>query len=350
VKPAGKPAAPQPSRQVKQDAKPSRLQPVQDDRLGDDDMRAELEAAKADIGWSQRGGQIIRDPRTAIDPNSPTAHLEGDVVGRTSWLGSDLWRNRPTEGGRVNEAEANEAIDKALRGVPMNAKQRRFVQHALDSTVERMSEQERRLFDALDDAKIEAEEAEDAGAVERFWQSVAEIEAQEERDGIQAERPADTEDAGSDRAAEEAVAAVAPQGADIAAPARGPAQERDTLELEPQTEADLRAKTEREAAAKKADDDEQKRLATKAKADAQRDEFTLTGSDRPADVAAAAGQRSLLDEPAPDAAPEASTPTPANDTSAERVDAAPQPSTRNAELVEARKRLSVLKSLAKCLA
>jgi hypothetical protein len=53
--------------------------------------------------------------------------------------------------------------------------------------------------------------------------------------------------------------------------------------LRPQTPADLKAKTEREAAALKADQAEQKRLADKARADAMAAEFTLTGSDRAAD-------------------------------------------------------------------
>jgi hypothetical protein len=69
--------------------------------------------------------------------------------------------------------------------------------------------------------------------------------------------------------------------------------------LSAQTETDLKAKTERESRAATDDAKEQKRLTDKAAADAQRDEFTLTGSDRPADVAAAAGQRGIFDEPAP---------------------------------------------------
>jgi hypothetical protein len=81
------------------------------------------------------------------------------------------------------------------------------------------------------------------------------------------------------------------------------------LTLEAQTAEDLQAKAEREDAAKAAEAAEQKRLADKATADAQRDEFTLTGSDRPADVAAAAGQGGLFDgaaespAPAPTSAP-----------------------------------------------
>lgn len=65
--------------------------------------------------------------------------------------------------------------------------------------------------------------------------------------------------------------------------------------LTPQTEADLRAKAEREAAARAADAAEQRRLADKAAADAVLGEFVLTGSDRPADIGAAAGQVDLTD-------------------------------------------------------
>lgn len=53
--------------------------------------------------------------------------------------------------------------------------------------------------------------------------------------------------------------------------------------LSAQTPADLKAKADREARAAAADKAEQQRLADKARADAMRDEFTLTGSDRPAD-------------------------------------------------------------------
>ena len=74
-------------------------------------------------------------------------------------------------------------------------------------------------------------------------------------------------------------------------------QGQEGLTLEAQSASDLKAKAEREAAAKAADAKEQKRLADKATADAQRNEFTLTGSDRPADTGAAAGQRSVFDEP-----------------------------------------------------
>ena len=57
--------------------------------------------------------------------------------------------------------------------------------------------------------------------------------------------------------------------------------------------ADLQAKEEREQAAAKKEQSEQQRLEDKANADRQRGVFTLTGSDRAADVGAAAGQQGL---------------------------------------------------------
>lgn len=116
----------------------------------------------------------------------------------------------------------------------------------------------------------------------------------------------------------------------------GQGEEQEGLTLEAQDAESLREKTEREARAAADDAAEQRRLERKAQADAQRDEFTLTGSDRPADVAAAAGQGGLFDGPAPaPAEPEA---PPVTDT------------TRPEALIALRKRVSVLKSLKECLA
>ena len=101
-------------------------------------------------------------------------------------------------------------------------------------------------------------------------------------------------------------------------PAQGP--EGEAFDLTSQTEEQLRLIAEREAAARRADEAEQRRLADKAKADAQLDEFVLTGSNRPADVAAAAGQTGLFDAPV-----------------------------RDDNTVGLRKRLAILKQLRECL-
>lgn len=105
--------------------------------------------------------------------------------------------------------------------------------------------------------------------------------------------------AGEDRAGPEAGsdAAGAAQPADEArgASTRPPGEgDSEGLKLSAQTPADLKAKAGRESAARAADAAEQKRLANKAAADAQRGDFKLTGSDRAADEAAANGQQPLL--------------------------------------------------------
>jgi len=64
--------------------------------------------------------------------------------------------------------------------------------------------------------------------------------------------------------------------------------------LKPYTAEEVAAREAAKAGVQKAKDDEDK----KAAADAQRDSFTLTGSDRDADVAASKGQAGLFDVPA----------------------------------------------------
>lgn len=91
--------------------------------------------------------------------------------------------------------------------------------------------------------------------------------------------------------------AHAPAGADGEA-ARRPAAGEEGLTLASPTGEDLKQRAQRTKKADAADAAEQKRLTDKAKADAQRDEFTLTGSDSAADVAVAAGQGGLFDAPA----------------------------------------------------
>jgi len=63
----------------------------------------------------------------------------------------------------------------------------------------------------------------------------------------------------------------------------GRTADRPDLELTSHDTGELKAKAARDAAALAADKAEQKRLADKAEADKQREEFTLTGSDRKAD-------------------------------------------------------------------
>lgn len=120
-------------------------------------------------------------------------------------------------------------------------------------------------------------------------------------EGAQARDVAGTGAGDSDRV--QATGPPGPAGSERADRPDGAVRPEEGLSLEAQTAADLAAKTEREAAAVEADRRRQQELEDRARADAMRDEFTLTGSDRPADVAAAAGQRDIFSEPEPAAPP-----------------------------------------------
>lgn len=75
---------------------------------------------------------------------------------------------------------------------------------------------------------------------------------------------------------------------------QGTAQEGFSLEGE--TEREIREREERDAARRKADEQKQQEAENKAKADAERDSFALTGSDRTADTMAAQGQQGLFEQ------------------------------------------------------
>lgn len=147
--------------------------------------------------------------------------------------------------------------------------------------------------DALeDDALSSAAGSTDTGALMRALgfteQEIADELAQQEAQRRQ--------EAGASRTGADAGEAARPVREARDAPPRADAEEGLTLRV--QTREDLQARADREEAARLADAAEQRRLADKAKADAQRDEFVLTGSDRPADVAAAAGQMDIFGAPA----------------------------------------------------
>jgi len=292
----------------------ARLTPLEDDRLKADEHRQALEGARADIGWVQRGGTLMRDPRTAIDPDSPDAHREGDVVGRTPWIGSDLWRHRPDAGGKVTEAEARLAIDKALAGEPMTARQKRFVQYVLNSEADRevarkedaarmaeadneerrasLTEQER----AEEDAEREAIMAE-AGMSPSQLRSITDEDIPLEigpttqeaalravdftDEDINAELQSAAQDAADGAAEDRATQALASAERQARAPdgvGSEPARDRpqdgqeEGLTLTAQSEQDLRDKAAREEAAAQAERDRQAELAARdAKAKRERD-------------------------------------------------------------------------------
>ena len=96
------------------------------------------------------------------------------------------------------------------------------------------------------------------------------------------------------RAHQSALALVAEHEAPIRAHYRQPAAEDPTPLLEAHTEADLRAKAQREDAARALEADALALTQQRMRADAEVAGFCLTGSNRPADVGAAHGQASLI--------------------------------------------------------
>lgn len=104
------------------------------ERFGPLDLRGE-------IGWSQRGGELVRaayDDRMMNDAErlGMVDAMPGDVIGRTKWIGhpapdgteSQFWRNRPDE--RLSIAGANAAMDKFARGEALRPIEQRFIAHA----------------------------------------------------------------------------------------------------------------------------------------------------------------------------------------------------------------------------
>jgi hypothetical protein len=97
---------------------------------------------RQEIGWSQKGGEMVRD---AVDPailnpaeaaGMVDAMPKGEVIGRTRWTGwpspdgeeSVFWKNRPDKG--LSEKAANVAMDKFERGDALKPIERRFIDHA----------------------------------------------------------------------------------------------------------------------------------------------------------------------------------------------------------------------------
>lgn len=94
-----------------------------------------LEPLRGEIGWTERGGKMIRGGE--VEGEGQFQRTGGEVVGRTKWVGkpaptggeSGLWRNRPDPS--FNEAAANRALDKYARGEPLGKREQEFIDHAL---------------------------------------------------------------------------------------------------------------------------------------------------------------------------------------------------------------------------
>lgn len=287
-----------------------------------DDMRSLAKTA----GWIERGGQVVRRPQYDGDPNPP-------VVDRTKWLGQEWFQAMRQGLGRKGLSDKDSiarAVDKWLAGEQMTPTERRTVNYMLDEV---MSLREQAEFSGL---KMEDAQAADIGlahegeertpqnlydvdylsrvdpdVVERlamqhgddtdgFMRAVAE-EAKNGKDdsskaGVADESRASVADGEGAAPRPDAGTAGRPQhesgvrkaGGEPEQPRADASESRPEFDLERPGEQQLRARdVEQQRAA------EQRRRVENAPPP---EEFKLAGSDRPADQAAAAGQKGLFDQ------------------------------------------------------
>lgn len=266
---------------------------------------AELQGMASEAGWQERGGLMLR-----------AEGAEGEVTGRTAWIPSAEWFAGKPQG--VTEHHMRSAVEKVARGeAKMTKPERQGIEYMLDT----LADFDRQTAQAQNegDARIAELEAEvealaslvDEGAVEALRERLAmQMEDATQEDYLRALTEALNEtvaQAGRDRSAQEDDAggpAVRDPEAGREDRAEAPARpEQGEAGGQPEllsgyTEADLaqreaaqQAATEQEAAA-------EREAQRREQADAERDTFTLTGSDRAADVQAAQGQGGLFDAPA----------------------------------------------------
>jgi hypothetical protein len=77
--------------------------------------------------WAVEGGRLLRSGTDTPGDGG----MGGEVVGRTSWVPADEWfgrmRNDMGASGLSNQKEIKAAIEKAIEGQPLNAKERRTI-------------------------------------------------------------------------------------------------------------------------------------------------------------------------------------------------------------------------------
>ncbi len=142
--------------------------------------------------WSSVGGRIIRDPSTAVNPNSPDAIYHGDVTARTKWIPAEEWFGRMRKSldrdGLSNQGEIKRAVEKAIAGEPLTAKEQRTV----DWMRAEQADMARKIAASrgLDDADALASDAFGAGLSSKDAESVALVARAAEFDEAALERAA----------------------------------------------------------------------------------------------------------------------------------------------------------------
>jgi hypothetical protein len=101
-------------------------------RVDPPEMRESIIAMKDEIGAAETGGKLLIDETTR-----DTTPGTGEVMGRTPWVGSRWWFDRPD---KLSASEARNAIDKYLRGEKLGKRQQGFIDYTRYEIEDRMNE------------------------------------------------------------------------------------------------------------------------------------------------------------------------------------------------------------------
>lgn len=262
-------------------------------RVADD-----LRAMTQDAGWAEEGGRLLRGADGTVSRTKWTPRAE--------WFAAGM-ETRPD----VLARHLEEVL--AGRGAPV--KSRRTIEGMMDWLDSQRGapvlDEDASIYDfeAAFDSVIDNP---DARVVAEVFDE--HVEGQSEADAMRALGFTDEEIANATGQAERGAGGVeTPDAGRTTAPGErageaGRAQEeagRDAAEglLSSYTDDDLAQREAEQRAAADREAREQQDLERRAQADAERGAFTLTGSDRHADVQAAQGQGGLFDAPAATASP-----------------------------------------------
>ncbi|MBL8258379.1 MAG: hypothetical protein JNM60_01030, partial [Candidatus Competibacteraceae bacterium] len=246
-------------------------------------------------GWSEKGGSLLRDER-------------GNVTGRTKWIARDEWwaAYKSAGKGTLTEKEAKAQLKNAIDGKPLSAGGRRLIEFIREYHADQNSSlaESGWLLDAVD---LEDSGFDDLSEQERI---TAQLQAEASRDlGEDAadtifERVSTRLENATPEQFNEALRAAFDEarqrqgetgGQQAGEPGPQPTGTAERPLLESYSIAELRAEEARVAEARAERAAEEKAADQKTRADRARSNFVLTGSDRPADVAMAQGQTSMLD-------------------------------------------------------
>lgn len=248
--------------------------------------------------WSDKTGTSIDDMASQLDQYGYLPAGEMDNLGGVPWL--------------------QQAIRDELGGTRHFAAESAAQQEQLERELQQRYADEQAMLEAQREAeyaRIEAEFGPDIAAQARAYDEAAKAydeqvlaEAQQIEDDYEQRQQqlAEIDQALGGQPLDEAGAAARDEqirqpdereDREQRAPARsgeGQAGQSVGFSLEQQTEDGLREQAAQQEAARQAEAEAQRQAEQKAQADRERSDFTLSGSDRPADVAASRGQNDMF--------------------------------------------------------